>query len=246
MMLRIILLVGARTFLALKSSIPTVVFPIQEYLFSTSATRQAERRSEASSEARQVKRSATAFLKIPREVRRHLKGTNSVKQKQLLCLGDVYCPSLTVWILLLTKCKHTEDTGMKTIPLTNSVDIVLISDDDYDRVSKHKWFVRKNGYVQSSIGLLHRFVVDAPSSLEVDHLNRFRLDNRRENLYICTHAQNCKNKGKWGKSGEKYVYYKKKSRLWCVQIPVNGKVKTVGYGKTRDAAVEIRDAFLSK
>jgi hypothetical protein len=86
--------------------------------------------------------------------------------------------------------------------------------------------------------------MSAPEGMEVDHINRFRLDNRRENLRICTHKENSQNKGQWGKSKEKYVYHKKVSGLWSVQIPINGKVKTVGYGKTKDDAIAIRDKFM--
>jgi hypothetical protein len=42
--------------------------------------------------------------------------------------------------------------------------------------------------------LLHRFLMNPPSDLEVDHLNCYGLDNRRENLRVCTRAENAKNR----------------------------------------------------
>ena len=42
--------------------------------------------------------------------------------------------------------------------------------------------------------LLHRFIMEPPKGMEIDHLNRSGLDNRRENLKICTRAENAKNK----------------------------------------------------
>lgn len=41
--------------------------------------------------------------------------------------------------------------------------------------------------------LLHRLVMRAPSGVLVDHRNLDRADARRENLRLCTHAQNNRN-----------------------------------------------------
>jgi hypothetical protein len=121
----------------------------------------------------------------------------------------------------------------------------MVSDEDYQRLSIRRWFIRKNGYVQSGHGLLHRVIMNAPSGLEVDHINRNRLDNRRENLRICTHKENSQNKGTWGKSGAKYVYYKPACGLYSVQIPLDGRVKSCGYRRRLEDAVALRDSILA-
>ncbi|HET9684589.1 MAG TPA: HNH endonuclease, partial [Gemmatimonadaceae bacterium] len=41
---------------------------------------------------------------------------------------------------------------------------------------------------------LHRLITGAPEDQYVDHANRNRADNRRENLRVCTPAQNSENK----------------------------------------------------
>ena len=41
---------------------------------------------------------------------------------------------------------------------------------------------------------MHRLISNAPHNLAVDHINLNRHDNRRENLRLCTPAQNSYNK----------------------------------------------------
>jgi hypothetical protein len=41
---------------------------------------------------------------------------------------------------------------------------------------------------------VHRIVMNAPKGLDIDHINGDPLDNRKENLRICTRSQNCQNK----------------------------------------------------
>lgn len=42
---------------------------------------------------------------------------------------------------------------------------------------------------------LHRFIMEAPRGIEVDHINHDTLDNRRENLRLVTKSQNQQNIG---------------------------------------------------
>ena len=91
---------------------------------------------------------------------------------------------------------------------------VTIDAEDWDRVSQHKWGVRYDPgfksrdvfyvcsgfYTPASEGgpktrqvQLHRFIMDAPKGMVVDHINGDTLDNRKENLRICTPTQNKRN-----------------------------------------------------
>ena len=73
--------------------------------------------------------------------------------------------------------------------------------------------------------------------MQVDHINRDGLDNRRHNLRFCTNAQNnhCAPYGK-GTSKYKGVSWQKKSKRWIVSIKHNGKVLSLGRFNGEDEA----------
>ena len=102
---------------------------------------------------------------------------------------------------------------MKEIKLTRGK-FAIVDDDDYERVNKLKWSLEdsgKNGhelyyakrlhpvirgkkYVRLT---MHKFIMgDIPEGMVIDHINLNGLDNRKENLRICTRSQNCINRGK--------------------------------------------------
>jgi hypothetical protein len=74
--------------------------------------------------------------------------------------------------------------------------------------------------------------------MQVDHINGNTLDNRKENLRICTQNQNGKNRllNKNNVSGYKGVTYKKANKLWCAQIVVNYHKMYLGLFTTAEAA----------
>lgn len=75
---------------------------------------------------------------------------------------------------------------------------VIIDDEDYDLVKDKKWYIDMNGYAIDNVSRvrMHRIIMDPPKNMVIDHINRDTLDNRKENLRICTIAQNNKNKSK--------------------------------------------------
>lgn len=103
---------------------------------------------------------------------------------------------------------------MKLIPLTKGYH-AIIDDADYERVSQMSWHItvtdkaRGTIYVKGYIRgtgkktevYLHRFLMTPPKGMVVDHINRNPLDNRRENLRICTHSQNIMNSNRKGSLG---------------------------------------------
>lgn len=77
----------------------------------------------------------------------------------------------------------------------------LVDQEDYEKLSQHKWYYRNDGYVakkdKKDTVYLHRFIMNTPKSMHTDHVNHNRLDNRKENLRICTREENMQNtKGK--------------------------------------------------
>ena len=115
----------------------------------------------------------------------------------------------------------------------------LISLEDFEEVSKYRWTSR-HGYMVTYRGkkatLLHRFLIDCPNGFVIDHINRNKADNRRENLRVVTESINAQNRDfKLGISGERYIAYDKSQDRYKIQI---GKTY-IGNSKTLDGAKEI-------
>lgn len=106
----------------------------------------------------------------------------------------------------------------------------LVSDEDYDSIKSFKWHIGAKGYVMGWMGgktptYLHRFIMKTPRGYQTDHINGDRLDNRRDNLRVCTASQNSINHimNKNNKTGYKGVYWHKHSQKWVVYVTKNGK-----------------------
>lgn len=131
----------------------------------------------------------------------------------------------------------------------------LIDDEDFERVSKHSWHLHcyRNGqyfyiarcYVKNKkvkTESLHRFILNNPSGFVVDHINHDTLDNRKENLRLCTLTENRRNsvKHKNGKTSKyKGVYFFKEKNKFRANIRVNKKLISLGLFKTEEEAARV-------
>lgn len=69
--------------------------------------------------------------------------------------------------------------------------------EDFNKIKDFYWTVDKNGYVKTSSRtkkphnfFLHRYLMNPPDDMVVDHINHCRCDNRKNNLRICTQQEN--------------------------------------------------------
>ncbi|MDT9719147.1 HNH endonuclease [Paenibacillus sp. ClWae2A] len=86
---------------------------------------------------------------------------------------------------------------------------------------------------------LHRWILDPPSDMCVDHINHDTLDNRRSNLRIATKAQNSQNREGApddNTSGLKGVSWHKRDKRWRAFIGINRKYKHLGYFNSKEEA----------
>jgi hypothetical protein len=105
-----------------------------------------------------------------------------------------------------------------------------VSDIDYDELSEFSWSISK-GYVKRNYkegeeAYLARFIMKNILKLEisgylVDHINRNKLDNQRENLRIVTISENNRNKEFKNSGSSKFAGVSKSDNKWKSSISID-------------------------
>ncbi|WDS60638.1 hypothetical protein BC7_00041 [Bacillus phage BC-7] len=108
---------------------------------------------------------------------------------------------------------------MKVIEIVNrrKDKFKVILDDDFECDSKI--YIHGNyaaTYKDGKRILLHRLIMGNPVGYEIDHINRNKLDNRKENLRVCTKSENMHNRGFKG------ITFNKACNQYVARITVNG------------------------
>ena len=122
--------------------------------------------------------------------------------------------------------------------------ITLIDNLFLDEVLKYNWLLSNAGYLfrhvhKAETVWLHRFVMGLPPKDKVvDHRNHDKLDNRCENLRICTETENARNTvlRKDNKTGYKGIYLL--NGKYYARINVYGKNISLGLHSTAEKAHE--------
>ena len=141
-------------------------------------------------------------------------------------------------------CIHTEMTNSIHYILLTQGKITQVDADDQARFTDRSWYAHKRrgdyyaaGYNKETkqVEQLHRLIMDCPKGMVVDHINGDTLDNRKENLRVCTKSENIKNiRSKTGVSKYKGVY--PKGKKWASKIQVNKRGVYLGVFKTEEEA----------
>lgn len=122
----------------------------------------------------------------------------------------------------------------------------LIDIEDYIKVKPFIWFPHGGGYATANINgvriKLHRFLMDAPENIQVDHINGIKPDNRRSNLRFATNRENTRNVGLRtnNSSGAKGVYFEKRINKYRATIGIYGKTIHLG---SYDDLIEASEAY---
>lgn len=132
---------------------------------------------------------------------------------------------------------------------TRLVALLLDPEDEYLRA--HDVFISNSGYAQTRINgkhaYLHRLIMgcEKGDGKTVDHINRNKLDNRRENLRIVTKAKNQVNVKRTSNTfGVRGVYPSScnNKSAYIAQLKKDGKIHHLGSFTTLDDAIKARRA----
>lgn len=108
----------------------------------------------------------------------------------------------------------------------NEVSRSKIDLEDIDKVKNIKWGLNNEGYCKNNkIGMLHRFLMNCPDDMVVDHINHDKLDNRKSNLRTCSRQENNLNINVRSNNTSSVtgVSWDKKSHKWRAYIFLNRK-----------------------
>lgn len=116
----------------------------------------------------------------------------------------------------------------------------IIDIEDVEKTQECYWRLNNGYVVNSKQEYLHRYLTNCPDDKVVDHINRKPIDNRRENLRICTQQENLRNVSahKDNSVGVLGVYIK--DNKYHVKIYVNEKQIIIGKYKTLQEAITAR------
>jgi hypothetical protein len=129
----------------------------------------------------------------------------------------------------------------------SSGEVALIDDADYATVKKHTWrYNVKDGYAYTTIDgrwiALHRFIMQPPPGVLVDHINRVKLDCQRHNLRFANHSNNGANVQRRSRGKAGYIgVYPTRSGKFAAKITCSYKQYHLGTFVTNKEAALARD-----
>lgn len=129
----------------------------------------------------------------------------------------------------------------------------IIDAEDAERIAGYRWRAERGKHTVYAVAnvergsrktvKLHRLILDAPSGVEVDHVNRQGLDCRRQNLRLATHQDNQRNRAKQLGNSSRYkgVGWHKATRSWRARIKVDNRTEELGGFSDEEAAARAYD-----
>jgi hypothetical protein len=137
---------------------------------------------------------------------------------------------------------HARDGSIRAYALVNATDAQW--------AGQWRWCLSDEGYAVRNEWVgghrmvrMHRDLLGLPRGQypEVDHQNRNRLDNRRENLRICSRGDNSQNKPSQRGSTSRHrgVYWDSTRQKWHAQVRAGGKTYHLGRFSDESEAAQV-------
>lgn len=130
--------------------------------------------------------------------------------------------------------------------------IATISARDATFVNHWQWRLGSKGYAKRSEGqsiiYLHRELLGLTpgDGLEADHINRDKLDNRRNNLRSVTQEQNKQNTSSQRGASSKFrgvSWINRQKKPWQAQVYYQGRLVGLGHYALEEDAANVAEAF---
>lgn len=150
---------------------------------------------------------------------------------------------------------------MKKIRLSQNK-FAIVDNEDFFTLNQWKWYASLNRHTNSFVAVrnfprtdgrqgafrMSRVITNAPKGMVVDHINHDTLDNRRQNLRVCTNQENSLNKRrhKITISGFKGVFPRNDKDKWIAFINYNGKRMYLGDYNNKEEAAKAYDEAAHK
>lgn len=137
---------------------------------------------------------------------------------------------------------------VKEIILSNG-SIALCDEGDYPMLSAFNWYPHKGAIVYAKARIrgkqisMHRLLLNAPSNLHVDHINGNGLDNRRENIRLCSRSENMANSPRRSGSKSQYKGVSVQGNRFRAQGSKDRKIHYLGLFTSEIEAAKAYDAW---
>ncbi len=130
----------------------------------------------------------------------------------------------------------------------------MVDDEDWENVRQHSWRVMRNRrdgrsektYAVDGDGvLLHRFLLQPPDHVFVDHIDGNGLNCQRGNLRLATRSENACNRGKQRNttSGYRDVSWRNDRGKWLAFVKLHQRMHNLGlYDTAEEAAAVVSEA----
>jgi hypothetical protein len=136
------------------------------------------------------------------------------------------------------------------------VAFAIVDEPDLEMLLRYSWRLRHDGYPVRTVRRTERKTqgtsqmgrevlgLEVSDPREVDHINRNKLDNRRENLRLATTALNAQNRtGAGGSSRYRGVTWHRGCQKWQSATKLNGKTHYHGLFELEEDAAEAARLF---
>lgn len=144
------------------------------------------------------------------------------------------------------------EVNMKQVALRHSSVFAIVDDEDYERVSKKKWYLSRRAataWHEGKMVKMHRFIMSPQPSVLIDHIDHDILNNQKSNLRFATDSQNVRNRSKGKKKTSsifKGVYLSKRGvKRWCAAIRGGSSTIYIGsYMTEKEAGMTYDEAAI--